>query len=99
MSVSTADSLPATTSKSPLDTILDALADRSAPTLLPALLDVNEVSQICGFSTRTAYRMADAGKMPKPIKLGSLVRWNRAVIEEWIAGGCKPVRPVGRAAQ
>ncbi|HUE71430.1 MAG TPA: helix-turn-helix domain-containing protein [Pirellulaceae bacterium] len=58
------------------------------------LLDVREVSAICHCSVRHVYRMADAGKMPPPVKLGALVRWRAAEVEAWIAGGCRPVRSV-----
>ncbi len=64
-----------------------------SPATAPALLDVRAVAQLLGgCSTRHVYRLADAGKMPSATKLGNLVRWNRTVVEEWIAGGCKPVR-------
>ncbi len=35
---------------------------------------------------------ADAGGMPRPLKLGSLVRWSRGAIEAWISEGCLPCR-------
>jgi excisionase family DNA binding protein len=65
-------------------------------TALPALLDVRAVAQMLGCSTRHVYRLADAGRMPPPLKLGALVRWHRQTVEEWISGGCKPVRQAGR---
>jgi len=58
----------------------------------PALLDVRQVASLLGCSTRHVYRMSDAGKMPRPIRLGSLVRWSRASIDEWIAERCPPIR-------
>lgn len=61
-----------------------------------SLLDVEEVAALLRCSTRHVYRLVDSGKMPKPVKLGSLVRWSRAAIEDWINGGCEPVRPVRR---
>lgn len=56
------------------------------------LLDVDAMAKLFTCSPRHVYRMSDAGRMPAPVRLGNLVRWNRAVIEAWIAGGCKPVR-------
>lgn len=50
-----------------------------------------------GCSTRHVYRLADGGKMPAPIKLGALVRWDLEVLDAWIAGGCKPCRRSGGA--
>ena len=59
-----------------------------------ALIDVTAVSETLDCSTRHVYRLSDAGKMPRPMKLGSLVRWRRSEIDAWIAGGCNPVRSV-----
>jgi excisionase family DNA binding protein len=58
----------------------------------PALLDVNEVAKQLGCSARHVYRLCDGGKMPRPVRLGALVRWNRAAIEAWITQGCPIVR-------
>ena len=58
------------------------------------LLDVQAVAEILGCSPRHVYRLSDAGRMPSPVKLGSLVRWSAAAIREWIEGGCRPVRTV-----
>ncbi len=60
------------------------------------LIPVGEVAGMATCSSRHVYRMSDAGKMPKPIKLGSLVRWRRAEILAWIAEGCPPCRKGGR---
>lgn len=71
-------------------------------TLLPAdapaavLLDVRAVSALLDCSTRHVYRLADAGRMPPPLRLGALVRWNRQSILDWIAAGCPSD---GRAAR
>ena len=78
----------------------DRLAELcGVPPAPPDLIDVQAVAAKLTCSTRHARRLADSGKMPAPIKLGNLLRWNRAVIEAWIAGGCKPVRSAGRPAQ
>lgn len=58
----------------------------------PQLLDVRAVAALLGCSPRHVYRLADAGKMPAPVRLGALVRWSRQAIEAWIADGCPPVR-------
>ncbi|MCD4726055.1 MAG: helix-turn-helix domain-containing protein [Pirellulales bacterium] len=62
------------------------------------LLDVQAVAKMLGCSQRHVYRLSDASKMPRPVKLGALVRWSAVAIQEWIAGGCKPVRTVKRGA-
>ena len=56
------------------------------------LLDVQAVAALLGCSPRTVYRLSDAGKMPSPVKLGALIRWNRAAVEEWIDAGCPSMR-------
>ena len=53
-----------------------------------ALLDVEAVAGLLSCSTRHVYRLADAGRMPRPLKLGALVRWRRNEVLEWIAEGC-----------
>ena len=62
----------------------------------PQLLDVQAVATLLGCSPRTVYRLSDSGKMPSPVKLGALIRWNRAAVEEWIAAGCPSVRRAGK---
>lgn len=56
------------------------------------LLDVQAVAEMLGCSARHVYRLSDAGKMPRPVKLGALVRWSKATIEEWVAAGCPACR-------
>jgi excisionase family DNA binding protein len=60
------------------------------------LLDVRAVAALLDCSPRHVYRMADAGHMPPPVRLGALVRWRRQAIEHWLTGGCKPCRTAGR---
>ncbi len=69
--------------------VVDAITDG----LGRALLSVDDIATLyLGCSTRHVYRLSNSGRMPRPIKLGSLVRWPRAVIEQWIADGCPSVR-------
>lgn len=58
----------------------------------PALLDVRQVAGLLGCSARTVYRLADTGRMPRPVKLGALVRWRKFEVEDWIAAGCPSCR-------
>jgi len=68
----------------------------AAPDREPAaLLDVRAVAALLDCSARHVYRLADAGHMPPPVKLGALVRWRREAINAWIADGCKPIRQAG----
>lgn len=54
----------------------------------PLLLNSREVADLIGASPRTVVRLADAGRMPRPIKVGALTRWRRSELDSWIARGC-----------
>ena len=56
------------------------------------LLDVNTVAKFLSCSARHVYRLADSGRMPRPIKLGALVRWDRIELEKWLADDCPTCR-------
>jgi excisionase family DNA binding protein len=62
------------------------------PLAAKQLLDVRQVSEMLGCSPRHIFRLADAGKMPAPVRVGCLVRWSRTVIDSWIESGCPAVR-------
>lgn len=62
-------------------------------------LDVRDLARRYKTSTRHVYRMADSGRMPWGVKIGQLRRWSRREIEDWEAGGCLPVKTVGRAGE
>lgn len=64
----------------------------SPPAPCVKLGDVRTVADKLGVSPRTVYRLADAGRMPQPLKLGSLVRWNLSQIDDWVDAGCPDCR-------
>jgi len=57
-----------------------------------ALLDVRAIAKVFGCSARHVTRLAESGRMPAPLRLGVLVRWDRNAIQQWIADGCPPIR-------
>lgn len=64
------------------------------PANAPArLIDVNDVAKMLGVSSRHVYRLADGGRMPRPLKLGGAVRWSMKTINEWIDAGCPSGTP------
>ena len=67
------------------------------PEVRAELLDVKDVASLLGgCSTRHVRRLADAGRMPAPIRLGSLQKWRRRELEAWINAGCPSQQPRGR---
>ena len=62
----------------------------------PALLDVDGVAGLLTCSTRHVYRLADAGRMPRPVKLGALSRWPRTAVLDWVAEGCPAIKTARR---
>ncbi len=61
------------------------------------LLDVKTVAALLGISSRQVYRLADCRKIPRPVRLGSLVGWRRAEPADWLDAGC-PGRSTPAAA-
>lgn len=59
------------------------------------LIDARRTAEKLGCSWRTVLRLADAGKIPFGVKLGSLRRWNEADLDTFIANGCKPLKTKG----
>ena len=80
-----------------MPTMSDAAAERidgtkPHPSVNMELLDVRAVAHLLGgCSIRHVIRLADASRMPKPVKLGTLVRWRKAEVLAWISAGCPPL--------
>jgi prophage regulatory protein len=64
------------------------------PTFESELIRAAEAAHLCGVAKRTWWRLVSSGRAPAPIRLGGSVRWRRAELSDWIAGGCKPVRTI-----
>lgn len=56
--------------------------------LAKRLLNVWELADLLNCSPKAIRRWADSGRIPRPIKLGSLVRFDKESIEKWIDAGC-----------
>ena len=70
---------------------MDATANTNQFESPAILLDVKTVARLLSCSSRHVWRMADSGDMPRPVKLGSLCRWSRLSIDDWISKGCPRV--------
>lgn len=58
---------------------------RGAPS---PMITVGQVAVMLACSAKTVYRLTDRGAIPKPIRLGGMIRWRRTDIEQWIADRC-----------
>jgi excisionase family DNA binding protein len=52
------------------------------------LLTITDVIKRLHISRGTVYALTSRGAMPKPIKLGSSIRWRESDIAAFIAAGC-----------
>lgn len=68
--------------------IVDVMIDGQERTML----SVKELAKRWDCSERHVRRMADAGRCPRPVKFGSLIRFPLVVIEQWESDGCPNVR-------
>lgn len=51
---------------------------------------IEDIARLLACSTRTAWRLADSGKIPGKIKLtGRLVRFSKKAVDCWLNGGGK----------
>ncbi len=58
------------------------------PPVQSEMLDLRAVAALMNCSPRHIRRLAAAGRMPAPVKLGTLIRWPRRALQDWIAAGC-----------
>lgn len=64
-------------------------ADLKPPSAdLGKLIGVDKVAELLVCSPRHVYRLADSGRLPRPRKIGHLVRWSVGEIRKWIEEGC-----------
>ena len=56
-----------------------------SPTLLLSTVDLARELRV---SRRHVERLASAGALPTPVRLGRSTRWSRETISEWISAGC-----------
>jgi excisionase family DNA binding protein len=54
----------------------------------PIAISARELAELLNVSLRQVWRLNSAGKLPKPIRLGGSVRWNRQEVMDWFGAGC-----------
>ena len=51
-------------------------------------VDAKELGRILGLAVRTVRRLDQAGKLPRPVRIGAAVRWRLEEIQDWLTSGC-----------
>ncbi len=51
-------------------------------------VSARELANMLGVSLRQVWRLNAAGRLPKPIRLGGSIRWNREEVQKWFERGC-----------
>ena len=55
----------------------------------PQVIHAKELAQMLSISLRTVRRLDSAGKIPRPVRVGSTaIRWRLEEIKNWILAGC-----------
>ena len=53
-----------------------------------AMMSVDDIAAELQCSGKHVRRMFDNGTLPRPIRLGSLIRLSRADFDRWVSDGC-----------
>lgn len=54
----------------------------------PIAISARELAGMLDVSLRQVWRLNASGKLPRPLRIGGSVRWNRAEIQQWFEAGC-----------
>lgn len=60
------------------------MPQRPAPFGSTMFVDAREIACLLGCSAKHVCRLAKQGRLPKPVRIGRLLRWSREVIEQWL---------------
>lgn len=63
-------------------------AGEKPPADVNLMVTRQQAAELLQISTRTIDNLKRNKKMPKPIRIGNAVRWNRAELEAWVDAGC-----------
>jgi len=60
---------------------------------MEALLNCRQVALLLGVSVRSVYRLRDGQRMPRPVRVGTLLRWREGDLRQWLDAGCPRTQP------
>ncbi len=52
------------------------------------LLSIQDMAAIVNCSVASVYTMKAYGRIPPPLRVGRLVRWDPRVVQKWVDDGC-----------
>ena len=52
------------------------------------LINAKELAKMLSLSKRQIHRLNACGKIPRPVRIGGSVRWDREEILRWITASC-----------
>jgi excisionase family DNA binding protein len=55
--------------------------------LAPLALSAEQVAKLLGISRAHLWRLHSSGRVPRPLRFGRAVRWDRGTLERWLAAG------------
>jgi predicted DNA-binding transcriptional regulator AlpA len=73
----------------PNDTLAKPKTRRRAPA--DEVYTAKDLARMLRISERTVWRMRDSGRLPKPLQFRHVLRWPRAVVDDWLARGCPAI--------
>lgn len=54
----------------------------------PILYTAREAAAFCMISESNWYKLNRQGNVPKPVRIGTMYRWRKSDLVDWVAAGC-----------
>lgn len=61
---------------------------RKSEMIVPILYTTREAAAFCMISESNWYKLNRNGYVPKPIRIGTMYRWRKSDLVDWVAAGC-----------
>lgn len=62
--------------------------ERKPEKIVPILYTTREAAAFCMISESNWYKLNRNGHVPKPVRIGTMYRWRKSDLVEWVAAGC-----------
>lgn len=68
----------------------DAAKERPKAEVEQLALTATELASRLGISRAHVWKLLSLGRLPAPVRLGRAVRWDKRVVDAWLAAGAPP---------